>query len=88
MIFDSGGQRIYWREALKDRLNLKPIRSELILIKRFATEEGVLKEIDVVQICVKYKTKSTEYQHRGIKYFIFIFVYPRTKYSNLRYFKI
>ena len=88
MIFDSGEQRTYWREAWKDRLNLKPIRSELILIKRFATEEGVLKEIDVVQICVKSKTKSTEYQHRGIKYSIFTFVYPRTKYSNLRYFKI
>ena len=28
-------------------------------MKRFATEEGVLKEIDVVQICVKSKTEST-----------------------------
>ena len=28
-------------------------------MKKFATEEGVLKEIDVVQICVKSKTKST-----------------------------
>ena len=59
VIFDSGSQRTYCTEALKDTLNLKPIRSELILMKRFATEEGALKEIDVVQICVKPKTKST-----------------------------
>ena len=58
MIFDRGNQRTYCTEALKDTLNLKPICSELILIERFATEEGVLKEIDVVQICVKSKTKS------------------------------
>ena len=58
MIFDSGSQRTYCAEALKDTLNLKPIRSELILIKRFATEEGVLKEIDVVQFSVKSKIES------------------------------
>ena len=57
--FDSGSQTTYCTETLKDTLNLKPIRSELILMKRFATEEGVLKERDVVQICVKSKTKST-----------------------------
>ena len=39
--------------------NLTPICSELILMKRFARKEGVLKEIYVVQICVKSKTKST-----------------------------
>ena len=59
VIFDSGSQRTYCTEALKDTLNLKPTRSELILMKRFTTEEGVLKEIDAVQICVKSKTKST-----------------------------
>ena len=57
--FLTGSQRTYCTEALKDTLNLKPIRSELILMKRFATEEGVLKEIDVVQIYVKSKIKST-----------------------------
>ena len=54
VIFDSGSQRTYCTKSLKDILNLKPICSELILVKRFATEEGVLKEIDV-----KSKTKST-----------------------------
>ena len=28
-------------------------------MKRFATEEGLLKERDVLQICVKSKTKCT-----------------------------
>ena len=28
-------------------------------MKRFATEDGVLKKIDAVQICVKSKTNST-----------------------------
>ena len=59
VIFDSGSQRTYCTEALKDTLSLKPIRCELILMKRFATDKGVLKEIDVVEICVKSKTKST-----------------------------
>ena len=59
MIFGSGSQRTYCTGALKDTLNLKPVRSKLILMKRVATEEGMLKEIDVVQICVKSKTKST-----------------------------
>ena len=59
VIFDSGSQRTYCTEALKDTLNLKPIRSELILMKTFATEEGVLKEIDVVQFFVKSNIKST-----------------------------
>ena len=59
VIFDSGSQRTYCTEALKDILNLKPIRSELILMKRSGTEEDVLKEKDIVQICIKSKTKST-----------------------------
>ena len=57
--FDSGSQRTYCTEALKDTLSLKPIRSELILMKRFATDKGVLKGLDVVEVCVKSKTKST-----------------------------
>ena len=59
VIFDSGSQRTCCTQALKDKLNLKPIRSELFLKRRFATEKGVLKEIDVVQIYLKSKTKST-----------------------------
>ena len=86
LIFDNGSQRTYCTEALKDILNLKPIRSELILMKRLAAEEGMLKEIDVVQVWVKSKTKSTNVYIETLS--IFMFVYSRTKYRNLRYFKI
>ena len=58
-IFDSGSQRTCCTEALKGTLTLKLICSDLILMKRFATEEGLLKERDVLQICVKSKTKCT-----------------------------
>ena len=57
VIFDRGSQRTSCTEVLKDTLNSKPIRSELVLMKRFATEAGVLKEINVVRICVKSKLK-------------------------------
>ena len=59
VIFDSGSKRTYCTESLKDTLNLKPTRKELILMKKFATEESLLKEIEVVQIYMKSKTKST-----------------------------
>ena len=54
VVFDIACRRTYCKEALQDVLNLKPIRCELIFMKRFAAEEGVLKQIDAVQICVKY----------------------------------
>ena len=34
------------------------LRTEVILLKRFTSDEGVLKELDVVQICVKEKLKT------------------------------
>ena len=43
---------------LKRKLNLKKVRTEVVLLKRFASDEGVLKELDVVQICVKGKLKT------------------------------
>ena len=54
-------------------------------MKIFATEEDVLKEIDVVQICVKSKTKSTNVyiEELSIPFLLRLFVY-----RNLRYFKI
>jgi len=37
---------------------LRTIRKEHVLIKRFASDEGILKLLDVVQVCVKGKTKN------------------------------
>ena len=40
VIFHSDSQRTYCTESLKDTLNLKPIRKEMILMKKFATDKG------------------------------------------------
>ena len=58
LLFDSWSQRTYCTDDLKKKLNLKKVRTELILLKRFVSDKGVLKELDVVQICVKGKLKA------------------------------
>ena len=46
----------YVTDSLRERLNLKIIRTESLIIKRFASDEGLVKNLDVVQICIKGKT--------------------------------
>ena len=58
LLFDSCSQRTYCTDDLKRKLNLKKVRTEVILLKRFPSEEGVSKELDVVQIGVKEKLKA------------------------------
>ena len=58
LLFYSCSQRTYCTDDLKRKLNLKKVRAEVILLKRFASDERVLKELDVVQICVKGKLKA------------------------------
>ena len=43
---------------LRKTLKLKSLGKETILMKRFASDEGVLKVLDVVQICVRMKRKT------------------------------
>ena len=57
LLFDSCSQCKYCTDDLKGKLNWKKVRTEVILLKRFASDEGVLKELDVVQIYVKEKLK-------------------------------
>ena len=58
LLFDSYSQPTYWTDDLKGKLNLKNVRAAVILSKRFASDEGVLKELDAIQICVKGKLKA------------------------------
>ena len=58
LLFDSCSQRTYCTEDLKRKLNLKKVRTEAILLKRFASDKGDLKELDVVQTSVKGKLKT------------------------------
>ena len=44
LLFDSCSQRTYCTDDLKRKLNLKKVRTEVILLKHFASDEGVLKE--------------------------------------------
>ena len=41
LLFDSCSQRTYCIDDLKRKLNLKKVRTEVILLKRFALDEGV-----------------------------------------------
>ena len=58
ILFDPGSQRTYCTDNLRKTLKLKSMRKETILMKRFASDEGVLKVLDVVQICVRGRTKT------------------------------
>lgn len=56
-IFDSGSQRTQCTETLKDTSTLKPIWSDLTLIKKIWARGGYARRI--AQICIKSKNKST-----------------------------
>ncbi|XP_065639882.1 uncharacterized protein LOC124815319 [Hydra vulgaris] len=58
LLFDCCSQRTYCTETLRKKLNFKVLRQETVLMKRFASDQGVLKTVDVVHICVRGKTKS------------------------------
>ena len=49
-MFDSGSQRIYVNEHLKQILNLKTLRTEKLILKTFSNEKPTEKLFDVVKI--------------------------------------
>ena len=53
LLFDGGSQRTYITDRLQNELELKCIRKEKLIVKRFASSEGVLKCLDVVQFCLR-----------------------------------
>ena len=50
-------QRTYCTDNLRRTLKLKSVKKETILMKKFASDKGVLKVLDVVQICGRGKAK-------------------------------
>ena len=60
LLFDACSQRTYVTEATRKKLGLKTIRSESVIIKRFASEEGVLKTLDIVTVCCHGKIKDVK----------------------------
>ena len=61
VLFDNCSQRRYITASLKKKLKLRTIRKEHILIQSFVSDEGHVEELDVVQLCLRGKTKYLNY---------------------------
>ena len=53
LILDSGGQKTYVTQQLKESLGLKPIAREKLCIKTFGSDYNNLKTVDVVNLRLK-----------------------------------
>ena len=53
VLFDGCSHRTYITDALREKLKLKKISTESLIIKRFASDEGLIKTLDVVRVCLK-----------------------------------
>ncbi|XP_065652958.1 uncharacterized protein LOC136080271 [Hydra vulgaris] len=53
VLFDGCSHRTYITDALSEKLKLKKISTESLIIKRFASDEGLIKTLDVVCVCLK-----------------------------------
>ena len=55
ILFDSASQRTYITTEMAQRLKLTELRKEPILIKTFMSDEGVVQNLMVVELCVRGK---------------------------------
>ncbi|XP_015752426.1 PREDICTED: uncharacterized protein LOC107332218 [Acropora digitifera] len=53
IILDSGSQKTYITQQLKETLGLKPLARERLCIKTFGSDYDNLKTVDVVNLCLK-----------------------------------
>ena len=53
LILDSGSQKTYITQQLKESLGLKPIAREKLCLKTFGSDYDNLKTVDVVNLCLK-----------------------------------
>ena len=53
VLFDGCSQRTYVKSELRNRLKLRSVRTEKLIIKTFSSREGRLQAMEVVQLCVK-----------------------------------
>ena len=58
ILFDGCSQRTYVTNSFRKQLKLRTTRRERVLIKGFACDKGMLKTLDVVQVCIRGKTKN------------------------------
>ena len=52
-MLDSGSQKTYITQQLKETLGLKPTARERLCIKTFGSDYDNLKAVDVVNLCLK-----------------------------------
>ena len=55
LLFDTGSQRSYISEDVVQKLDLKAVRTERVVIKTFGSEEATMKKLKVVRFKVKRK---------------------------------
>ena len=53
LMFDSGSQRSYVSSKVREKLKLKTLRTEKIIIKTFGNDDSKLQTLEVVQFKVK-----------------------------------
>ena len=58
IILDSGSQKTYITQQLKETLGLKPLARERLCIKTFGSDYDNLKTVDVVNLCLKNVNKD------------------------------
>lgn len=59
MLFDSGSQRTYITQNIREKLCLETNRTERVIIKTFGKNEASVQNLDVVQFRVKNKFKNS-----------------------------
>ena len=54
ILFDSGSQRSYITQSLRDKLKLQTVRTERLILRTFGHSESVVKTLDVVKLWVRH----------------------------------
>ena len=65
MLFDTGSQRSYITDELRNYLKLSVLRKKHIFIKTFGTVEPTIKTLDIVQLKVLSPSKVKPFVRRS-----------------------
>ena len=82
-LFDSGSQRSYITQSLRDKLGLKTVRKERLILRTFGRSESVVKSLDVVKLWVKYGPDEKLCVLKFFVYHLFVVSYLTRKSQSL-----
>ena len=57
-IFDNCSQQSIIRSSLQEQLKLPSVRRDLVVVKTFGSEEGVLQQLDIVVVRVRTRDEK------------------------------